>query len=130
MSTTARRYWLKFLRGLGVRQFRARSGLGLPYVCHVGDFSGEVPFYSPQHSTAEILLMAGWCREIEEPVIFDVGANNGFIATQLAQLLHDRSPKIYAFEPVPSTFAQLALSIEQLGLRHANRCSRKCGTTA
>ena len=88
----------------------------MPYICHLGDFSGEVPFYSPRHSATEILLMASWCREIEEPVIFDVGANNGFVATQLAQLLRDRSPTVYAFEPVPSTFAQLALSIEWLDL--------------
>jgi FkbM family methyltransferase len=117
MSTTARRYWLKCLRGLGVKHFRARSGIGLPYICHVGDFSGEVPFYSPRHSAGEILLMAAWCHEMEAPVIFDVGANNGFIATQLAQLLRENSPRIFAFEPVPSTFAQLNTAIEQLDLR-------------
>ena len=89
----------------------------MPYICHVGDFSGEVPFYDRNHSAAEILLMAQWCRQIKKPVIFDVGANNGFIATQLAQLLSDRSAKIYAFEPVSSTFAQLKLSIDQLELQ-------------
>jgi FkbM family methyltransferase len=60
--------------------------------------------------------MASWCRDIESPVIFDVGANNGFVATQVAQLLRERSPEIYAFEPVPSTFAQMVLSIERLEL--------------
>jgi FkbM family methyltransferase len=117
MSTTARRYWLKFLREIGVKHFRTRSGLGLPYICHLGDFSGEVPFYGRRHSAEEILLMAAWCRNIENPVIFDVGANNGFIATQLAQLLRKNSPRIFAFEPVPSTFAQLNTAIEQLDLR-------------
>jgi FkbM family methyltransferase len=116
VSTTARQYWLKVLRSIGVKQFRATSGLGLPYICHVGDFAGEVPFYSARHSAAEILLMASWCRDMEAPVIFDVGANNGFVSTQVAQLLRDQSPQIYAFEPVPSTFSQMVQSIELLSL--------------
>ena len=118
MSTTARRYWLKLLRRIGVKHFRAQSGIGVPYICHLGDFSGEVPFYNRDHSAAEVLLMAQWCREIEKPVVFDVGANNGFIATQLAQLLRENSPRIFAFEPVPSTFASLNKSVEALRLQH------------
>jgi FkbM family methyltransferase len=117
MSTTARRYWLKLLRGVGVKHFRARSGIGVPYICHLGDFSGEVPFYNRYHSVAEILLMAQWCRQIEKPLVFDVGANNGFIATQLAQLLRENSPRIFAFEPVPSTFSALNRSVEALRLQ-------------
>ncbi len=117
MSTTLRQYWLKALRVARVRNFRAKSGLGLPYVCHVGDFAGEAPFYYRPHSVREICLMAEWCRNFEKPIIFDVGANNGFVATQLAQvLLKDCSPRIYAFEPVPSTFCQLRYSIEKLQL--------------
>jgi FkbM family methyltransferase len=116
MSTTARRYWLKALRAVGVKQFRATSGLGLPYVCHVGDFAGEVPFLDRRHSVEELSVMAEWCRTIDRPVIFDIGANNGFIATQLAQLLKDRQPRIYAFEPIPSTFAQLRVAIAELHL--------------
>ena len=117
MSTTARRYWLKLLRGIGVKHFRARSGIGVPYICHLGDFSGEVPFYDRNHSAAEILLMAQWCRQVEKPVVFDVGANNGFIATQLAQLLRERAPRIFAFEPVPSTFLSLSRSVSALRLQ-------------
>src|SRR5437016_3461861 len=119
MSTTARRYWLKLLRGIGIKHFRARSGVGIPYICHLGDFSGEVPFYDRNHSVAEILLMAQWCRQVEKPVVFDVGANNGFIATQLAQLLKENSPRIFAFEPVPSTFSSLSRSIGALGLQQS-----------
>jgi len=115
MSTTARRYWLKLLRGIGVKHFRAQSGIGVPYICHLGDFSGEVPFYDHNHCAAEILLMVEWCRQIEKPVVFDVGANNGFVATQLAQLLRDKLPRIFAFEPVPSTFSSLSRSV--IGLR-------------
>jgi len=117
MSTTARRYWLKLLRGIRVKHFRARSGIGVPYICHLGDFSGEVPFYDRNHSAAEILLMAQWCRQVEKPVVFDVGANNGFIATQLAQLLRERAPRIFAFEPVPSTFLSLSRSVSALRLQ-------------
>ncbi|MFN2542645.1 MAG: FkbM family methyltransferase [Chthoniobacterales bacterium] len=116
MSTRARQVWLKLLRGAGVKQFRAQSGLGLPFICHVGDFAGEAPFYHRAHSIKEIVLMSAWCSGIQNPVIVDVGANNGFIATQLAQLLRERHPRIYAFEPVPSTFAQLKLAIDRLGL--------------
>jgi FkbM family methyltransferase len=116
LSTTARQLWLKLLRHAGVKHFRATSGLGLPFICHVGDFAGEVPFYYPAHSKKEIVLMAAWCGTFENPVIVDVGANNGFIATQLAQLLRARNPRIYAFEPVPTTFAHLKLSIDRLGL--------------
>ena len=116
MSTTARRYWLKALRLAGVKHIRATSGLGLPYICHLGDFAGEIPFLDKRHSVEELSVMAEWCRTIERPVIFDIGANNGFIAAQLAQLLKDRQPRIYAFEPIPSTFAQMSLAVESLGL--------------
>jgi len=60
--------------------------------------------------------MSAWCKTIDRPVILDIGANNGFIATQLAQLLRKNNPRIYAFEPVPSTFAYLKSSIESLEL--------------
>ena len=117
MSTTARRYGLKLLRGVGVKHFRARSGIGIPYICHLGDLSGEVPFYDRDYSASEILLMAQWCRQVQKPVVFDVGANNGFIATQLAQLLRENSPRIFAFEPVPSTFSSLSKSVRALRLQ-------------
>jgi FkbM family methyltransferase len=105
------------LRIAHVQHFRATSGLGLPFICYLGDFSGELPFYNRKHAAAEMLLMAEWCRDLDKPVLFDVGANNGFVATQLAQLLRKRSPQIYAFEPVPSTFAQLVFAVDQLGLK-------------
>ena len=117
MSTTARRYWLKLLRRAGLKSFVSRSGLGLPFVCYPGDFAGEVPFYNRTHSTLEIMLMAAWCQNITNLVIFDVGANNGFIASQLAQLLEHKQLKIYAFEPVLTTFAQLLSTVDQLELQ-------------
>jgi FkbM family methyltransferase len=116
MSTTARKAWLKLLRIAGVKKFRATSGLGLPFICYLDDESGETLFYNPNCSVSELALMSAWCSTIDRPVIFDIGANNGFIATQLAQLLRKNNPCIYAFEPVPSTFAHLKSSIESLGL--------------
>lgn len=77
-----------------------------------------MPFYNRQLSMPELAVMSAWCSTIDSPVIFDVGANNGFIATQLAQLLRKQSPRIYAFEPVPSTLAQLKLSVDSLGLEN------------
>jgi FkbM family methyltransferase len=119
MSTTVKQYWLKLLRAAGIYHFQGTNASGLRYVCHVGDFAGEIPFYSPRHSIEEIIVMAAWCRNTDAPVIFDVGANNGYIATQLAQLLTNQQPRIFAFEPVPSTFAHLKLSVEQLKLQDA-----------
>jgi FkbM family methyltransferase len=116
MSTSFRQAILKALRVLGVRSFRAQSGLGYPFLCHVGDFSGEVPFYNRGYSGAEIRLMAEWCRLHPHSLVFDVGANVGFVATQLAQAGHSANCRILAFEPVYHTFAKLTESIQRLEL--------------
>ena len=60
--------------------------------------------------------MAAWCLEADRPVVYDIGANIGFVATQLAQMLANQQPRIIAFEPVPSTFRRLNRSIRSLGL--------------
>ena len=60
-------------------------------------------------------ICAAWLRTEEKPIVFDVGANVGFVATQLAQMLNGRSPTIYAFEPVPATFAKLVLDLYARG---------------
>src|SRR5437764_4470977 len=107
MSTTFRLYTLRLLRGLRVKHFRAKSSLNLPYICHVGDSLGESPYYNPDSHRSEIVLMSAWCEQSSEPVILDVGGHVGFVATQLALLLHGKCPKIYSFEPVPYTFCRL-----------------------
>jgi len=96
----------------------ARSGLGYPFLCHVGDFSGEVAFYNRGLSRAEIQLMAEWCRRHPQSLVFDVGANVGFVATQLAQAGKSANCSILAFEPVYDTFAKLTESIQKLGLQN------------
>jgi len=100
----------------GVKSFRAKSGLGYPFLCHIGDFIGELPFYNLENCKKEIRVMSLWCGKIDNPVIFDVGANLGFMATQLAQALRSQNPRIIAFEPVPSTFAKLTQSVRCLKL--------------
>lgn len=100
-----------------MRSFRAQSGLGYPFLCHVGDFSGEIPFYNLAYSGAEIHLIAEWCRRHPDSLVFDVGANVGFIATQLAQAGKSANCRILAFEPVYDTFAKLQESIKRLGLQ-------------
>jgi FkbM family methyltransferase len=105
------------LRVLGVKSFKAKSGLGYPFLCHIGDFSGEVPFYNREHSRAEIQLMAEWCRRHPGTLVFDVGANVGFVATQLAQAGKSANCRILAFEPVYDTFTKLRESIQRLGLQ-------------
>ena len=116
MSTTLRKAYLSLLRRLGVKSFRSRSGLGYPFICHVGDFAGEIPFYKSNHSLPEISVMAAWCTTQENPLVFDIGANTGFVATQLGQRLGGLDYQIFAFEPVWSTFQKLRLSIGKLHL--------------
>lgn len=124
MSTSFRQAILNSLRLLGVRSFRAQSGLGYPFLCHVGDFSGEVPFYNRDHSRAEIRLMSEWCRRHPHSLVFDIGANVGFVATQLAQAGKSADCRILAFEPVYDTFAKLTESIQMLELE--NQISAVC----
>ena len=116
MSTTLRLGWLALLRRVGVRQFVVKSSLGHPFVCHLGDFFGENPFYNRHAWVPELELCAAWLRTERAPVVLDVGGNIGFWSTQLAQMLADVSPTIYAFEPVPQTFCKLVETIDRLGL--------------
>jgi len=114
-SASLRFAWLKVLGAAGIRNFVTRSGLGFDFVCHVGDLS-EHPFYHRRAYESELALCAAWLHDENEPVVFDIGANVGFVSTQLAQMLAARSPTIYAFEPVPTTFAKLVQSVHRLGL--------------
>lgn len=114
-SASLRFVWLKVLGAAGIKKFVSRSGLGYDFVCHVGDLS-EHPFYHRRANESELALCAAWLHDENEPIVLDVGANVGFVSTQLAQMLAARSPTIYAFEPVPTTFAKLVQSVEALGL--------------
>jgi len=112
--------WLRALAGIGLRHFVARSGLGYEFVCHIGDLS-EYPFYHPRAYEKELALSLGWLRQVARPAVYDLGANVGFISTHLAQMLADQAPKIYAFEPVPATFAKLEISVNRLGVHDTVR---------
>ena len=107
--------WLKALNAVGVTRFIATSKIGYDFVCHTGDLA-NFPFYHPRAYQAELELCATWLQGEDCPVIYDVGANGGFFSTHLAQMLASRTPQIYAFEPVPDTFAKLTESIQRLGL--------------
>lgn len=61
--------------------------------------------------------MSAWCDQFPDPVVLDVGGHVGFVATQIALLLRDKSPRIYSFEPVPQTFRRLIDTIHMLGLQ-------------
>lgn len=124
MSTYVRQTILKAFRSLRVDSFKSRSGLGYPFLCHVGDFAGEVPFYNREHSRIEIEFMAAWCARREQALVFDVGANVGFVATQLAQAAKTSECHVIAFEPVYPTFAKLLKSVQRLGLE--SRISPVC----
>src|SRR3981189_3011615 len=104
LSAAMRLSWLKALNALGVTRFVTTSGLGYDFVCHTGD-PANFPFYHPRAFQAELELCATWLQREDCPVVYDVGANGGFFSTHLAQMLAGRTPQIYAFEPVPATFA-------------------------
>jgi len=107
--------WLRTLGAVGVTRFVTRSGLGYDFVCHVGDLA-EYPYYHRCAFQHELAICAGWLQVEQNPVVYDVGANVGVFATQLAQMLADHPVEIHAFEPVPATFAKLVQSVELLGL--------------
>ena len=115
LSGAARLAWLKALSMLGVTRFVATSGLGYEFVCHTGDLA-NFPFYYRRAYQAELELCATWLQGEDNPVVYDIGANGGFFSTHLAQMLAARTPRVYAFEPVPATFAKLAQAVQRLGL--------------
>lgn len=107
--------FVRALGAIGVENFVARSGLGYDFLCHTGDLA-EFPFYHRRAFEKELALCAGWLEQVDRPVVYDLGANVGFISTHLAQMLAARSPTIYAFEPAPETYRRLVQSVERLGL--------------
>jgi FkbM family methyltransferase len=115
ISGGLRLLWLRVLMGVELQHFIAKSGLGYDFVCHIGDLS-EYPFYHPRAYEKELALCLGWLRHEVAPIVYDVGANVGFISTHLAQMLSKQAPKIYAFEPVPTTFSKLKVSVSRLGV--------------
>ncbi len=116
MSTRLRQALLRVLSKAGVRSFVARSGLGHHFVCHLGDFAGENPFYNREAFRVELELCASWLRDEPNPQVLDVGANVGFWSTHLVQMIPSRSPEVFAFEPVPETVVKLMYAVARLGL--------------
>jgi FkbM family methyltransferase len=106
---------LRALGLLGIRRIVSTSGLGYKFVCHIGDLA-EFPFYHRRAFESELAICSAWLQQDDRPVVYDVGANVGFFATHLAQMLASWSPQIYAFEPVPTTFIKLVQSVQRLGL--------------
>jgi len=107
---------LEIVRATGTREFVSRSGLGVPFVCHMGDFIGENPFYNRTLSAPELRLAQAWLQTQERPAVIDVGANVGYWSTQLAQLLEAQRPVLYSFEPAPETYCRLVKAVEILQL--------------
>jgi FkbM family methyltransferase len=115
VSAGLRFLWLRILQRAGVANVVARSAFGHRFVCHIGDYA-EFPYYHRKALAPELALCAAWLQGEREPVIYDVGANVGFFSTQLCQILASSDPQIYAFEPVPGTFAKLVHSVQRLEL--------------
>jgi FkbM family methyltransferase len=115
ISAGSRFALLRLLGALGVKNFVSKSGLGYDFVCHIGDLA-EFPFYHRRVFERELAICAAWLHQEDKPVVYDLGANVGFVSTHLAQMLAPRSPQIYAFEPAPATFERLVETVQRLGL--------------
>jgi hypothetical protein len=89
ISGGLRMAWLRTLGSVGVRNIVTSSGLGYDFVCHIGDLA-EYPYYHRRAFEKELALAAAWLRHTDKPVVYDLGANVGFISTHLAQMLADR----------------------------------------
>jgi FkbM family methyltransferase len=90
------------LRGLGVLNFQDETA------------SGE------RHFLVDVL------GKLEEPVVFDVGANEGNYAKSVLEL--KPSARVYAFEPHPVTYGRLAALA--VGPEHLVAVNAACGSTA
>ncbi|RMG37973.1 MAG: hypothetical protein D6732_05690 [Methanobacteriota archaeon] len=117
MSTTLKQWHLRILDFFGRKHKIAKSRLGVPFVIYLGDFFSENPFYNRNANIPEILAMYALLKETENPVDYDIGDHSGFISSHLSQLLIDRNPKIFAFEPIPRTFCELNTAIRILKLQ-------------
>jgi hypothetical protein len=117
MSTTLRIKYLNALTWLGRKSLISTSALAYRYRTSLCDNFSENPFYKPAINMGDILATAAWVVDKQKPVIFDIGAHCGFIASQLAQLLRKNSPSIHAFEPVAPTFSDLIQTIDVLKLQ-------------
>lgn len=81
--------------------------------------------YEPKEVRALATLAA------QSRVIFDIGANAGFMSLKMARALTRGDARIHAFEPVPSTFAELVANIaaNELGGRisaHPRGLGERC----
>ena len=56
---------------------RVTELIGYRFVCHTRDLA-NFPFYFPRAYQAELQLCAAWLQEEDSPVVYDIGANDGF----------------------------------------------------
>ncbi len=89
---------------------------GLKWVLNPADYTQQGFFWRGEKDTWEMYHIKRLLHA--DAVIFDVGANFGFYALMLAAMLEPRG-RVYAFEPVPDTFARLQKNIELNGLQSA-----------
>lgn len=90
-------------------------------------FDGSCEFHLNLESAHERMayLMDGYEHETssflanvyEEGSILDIGANIGLISIPLAKKLASRSPRIFAFDPIPGNYDALVSHIELNGLK-------------
>jgi FkbM family methyltransferase len=117
MRTGIKLRYLELLRRLGKKSVVAKSVFGFPYRISLGDAFSENPFYNDYSNVGEIIATAAWVIDQKKPVVFDIGAHCGFIASQLAGILKHNQPAIYSVEPVAPTFTDLVETIHAFSLQ-------------
>ncbi len=117
MSTTLRRAQLKLLRTAGFKYTKAKSNFKVPYLISLGDYSSENPFFKPAINSEEIIACIAWCLDMNQPVIFDIGAHCGYFSTHFASMLKKNDPRVFSFEPTTQTYYDLVSSVNKLHLR-------------
>lgn len=72
--------------------------------------------YEPEETAALLALAA------DAQCVLDIGANQGWYSVHLARVLRSGGGRLYAFEPVPTTFEVLVENVRANGYEDVVRC--------
>jgi FkbM family methyltransferase len=121
MSTRLKQLRLKLLKYFGYKRIKSKSILGQKYLIRLGDNFSENSYLNKYENIKEIICCLAWTQKIEFVNIIDIGAHDGFISGQLAQLLKNskKNLKVYSFEPTLPTLTDLYYNVNKLGLNES-----------
>jgi FkbM family methyltransferase len=98
----------------------ARRKIGEVYFeCDLAGYRGTAPMYFGSYAPLVVATMEKFLRSGD--VIFDVGANVGYLSAVAASLVGTQG-EVHAFEPAPEYFARLR-HLAEMNPRHAIYCN-------